>query len=379
MRRAEILQGIERLGPWFHCVELAPGLTTKTASHSGEPPDHPRPTWNVIKRCLPEDLSGMSVLDVGCNAGFYCVEAKRRNASRVLGVDSQRKEIAQARFVARVLGLDLEYRRLSVYELDADAVGRFDITLALGLIYHLKHLVRALERLFDVTGDTLIVETAILPRKRGARPTAYRVGDLERTLYPLGWVDNPPEAPEAVYNWFIPSIDAAVALLRNVGFAEVGVASVEGDRAVVVCRRSSSDESRTGRIGALLEIDEREITCHPGADIRWRVRAQNRGSIVWRASGEKGTDRGRVRLGAHLLDPASDDVVIWDYGRADLEEDVAPGGTTSIEIEVRAPGRPGTYEVEFDMVAEQLTWFEDHGSPVVARRLRVVADREGPQ
>ncbi|PYT03068.1 MAG: TIGR04290 family methyltransferase, partial [Acidobacteria bacterium] len=84
----------------------------------------------------PEDLAGRSVLDVGCNAGFYAVELKRRGASRVVGVDSQRNLIRQAEFVREVLSLDIEYRRASVYDLDPRASGQFDITLALGLIYH---------------------------------------------------------------------------------------------------------------------------------------------------------------------------------------------------------------------------------------------------
>src|SRR5207237_10079165 len=110
-----------------------------------------RPTWETVKVCLPEDLSGKSVLDVGCNAGFYAIEMKRRGAARVLGVDSQRSLIRQAMFVRDVLGLDIEYRRLSVYDLEPIEMGQFDVTLALGLIYHCQHLVLALEKLFAVT------------------------------------------------------------------------------------------------------------------------------------------------------------------------------------------------------------------------------------
>src|SRR5262249_61439718 len=88
-------RGIERLGPWFHAIDLGGGLRTKTASVGREPADHPRPTWELVKECLPSDLTGQSVLDVGCNAGLYSVEAKRRGAARVLGVDVQRREDRQ--------------------------------------------------------------------------------------------------------------------------------------------------------------------------------------------------------------------------------------------------------------------------------------------
>ena len=69
---------VERLGPWFHRIDLGDGVVTKSASVAGEAADHPLPTWDAISRALPEDLRGLSVLDVGCNAGFYSVEAKRR-------------------------------------------------------------------------------------------------------------------------------------------------------------------------------------------------------------------------------------------------------------------------------------------------------------
>src|SRR3989440_896196 len=166
MTREEILARIDKLGPWFHCIELGGGLVTKTASAVGEPVEHPRPTWEKVKVCLPEDLSGRSVLDVGCNAGFYSIEMKRRGAARVVGIDSQRDLVRQAMFVRERVGLEIVYRRMSVYDLDPRDLGQFDITLALGLIYHCKHLVLALEKLFLVTRDLLVLATAIYPPEK---------------------------------------------------------------------------------------------------------------------------------------------------------------------------------------------------------------------
>ena len=116
MTRDELQARVDRLGPWFHCIDLGGGLQTKTRSAVGEPVEHPRPTWEKVRAALPEDFNGLSVLDVGCNAGFYAVELKRRGAGRVLGVDSQRNLVRQALFVRDALGLDIEYRRMSVYD-----------------------------------------------------------------------------------------------------------------------------------------------------------------------------------------------------------------------------------------------------------------------
>jgi tRNA (mo5U34)-methyltransferase len=379
MDREELLDGIRRLEPWFHAIELAPGVFTKTESVAGEPANHPRETWEIIKDALPSDLTGKSVLDVGCNAGFYSVEAKRRNAARVVGVDAMRREIMQAEFVRRALDLDIEFRPLSVYDLGVSSVGRFDVTLALGLIYHLKHLVLGLEKLAQVTTDTLIVETALLPRRStifggsSPRPAEYVVGDLTRPLHTIGWIENPPEVAEASYNWFLPSLDAAVALLKAVGFRTVDVFAVHGDRAVIVCREpdASVSSGAAGALAAGLRLVDGPTTCRPGDELTYRLTAENRGSAIWRARGEDGSYEGAVRLGAHLVPPGGLDAPLWDYGRADLDADVPPGGEASIPLVVRAPDRPGGYGIEFDMVAEGVAWFEDRGSSVIRSDLRV--------
>jgi hypothetical protein len=65
--REELQEQIHALNPWFHFIDLGDGLLTKTSSISGEPVTHPLGTWEIIRRCIPENLCGMAVLDVGCN------------------------------------------------------------------------------------------------------------------------------------------------------------------------------------------------------------------------------------------------------------------------------------------------------------------------
>src|SRR5438105_14609512 len=206
MTGEEISSQLQKLQPWFHRIDLGGGIFTKTKSAFGEPVEHPQPTWETVKVCLPEDLSGKSVLDVGCNAGFYSVEMKRRGAARVLGVDSQRNLIRQAELVRKVLGQEIDYRRMSVYDLDPITMGQFDVTLALGLIYHCKHLVLALEKLFLITRELLVIETAIYPVDRMPTPAVVEETGKQATLHPLAYIENPADAKEAIYNWFLPGI-----------------------------------------------------------------------------------------------------------------------------------------------------------------------------
>jgi tRNA (mo5U34)-methyltransferase len=372
MTKEEIIAELKRLEPWFHCIDLGGGITTKTESVMGEPVDHPHGSWQVIKHCLPGDLSGKSVLDVGCNAGFYCIQAKWRGAARVLGVDGQRQHIRQALLVRRVLGVDVEFRRMNVYELDPHALGQFDITLALGLIYHLKHLVLALENLFKVTREMLIIETAILPREHTPPPFTHPLGEAGMRLHAFAFVDNPPAAKEQVANWFLPSIEGLEALLKNIGFEHVEVVTVKEERAVLICRKSAlhSQEDVRHHYVANLSVEDGASHCKPGEDLAITIRVKNTGLRRWPKHGEDHSGRGTVRLGAHLLRP-NEEELSWDYGRADLPNNLEPGAQAIVSIGLQAPAKTGNYIVEFDMVAEHIAWFEDFGSGTLRHELHV--------
>lgn len=371
MTRDEIFAGLKVLEPWFHRIDLGDGIFTKTESVMGEPVDHPRETWELVQQCLPADLRGKSVLDVGCNGGFYSVEVKRRGAGRVLGVDGQRQHVRQALFVRKVLGLELEFRRLSVYDLRPGTIGRFDITLALGLVYHLKHLVFALERLYEVTNELLIIESAIVPPEQAPPSFTQSLGELTQTLHPLFYAENPADAKEQVFNWFLPSVAALKALLLNVGFAEVDIFSVVSDRAILVCRKSeaSGQPSTHDYLAELSFTDRISKTAVPDEEMRFRIRATNRGRVRWPAFGEPQT-KGIVRLGAHLL-RSDEEELNWDCGRAGLSRDVSTGESADLEFVFRAPKEPGDYIIEFDMVAEHITWFEDFGAGTLRHRFIV--------
>ena len=374
MTPEDISTGLRKLQPWFHRIDLGHGLFTKSHSAIGEPVEHPLPTWERVRVCLPADLSGKTVLDVGCNAGFYAIETKRRGAARVLGVDSQSNLIRQAIFVRKVTGLDIDYQRMSVYDLDPHDLGQFDITLALGLIYHCKHLVLALEKLFTITRELLVLETAIFPPEQGPTSSRYELGGIQATLHPLAYVENPPDAKEAIYNWFLPSVDGLRALLRNVGFGEVAVhPGVDSNRVVFACRKLQPypDSHMVSYLAAALSLEAGPTHCSAGDVLRFSVRAGNTGHARWLREGDVGTDKAAVHLAAHLLDE-NEETISRYYAGAFLPNDIAPGENVEIGIALRAPDSPGNYLLEFDLVSENLAWFEDLGSVVLRHNLTVV-------
>jgi tRNA (mo5U34)-methyltransferase len=369
----EIRKGVQELGPWFHFLHLGNGIVTKDASVGSEPLDHPCKTWEKVRAAIPADLSGKSVLDVGCNAGFYSIEMKRRGAGRVLAVDSQRDQVNQAAFASEVLGLEIETSRLSVYDLDPVIHGQFDLVLALGLIYHCKHLIQALERLFTVTRDLLVLETAIYPRDLAPRPVSYNVGGIDRTLDGIAYVENPPDAKEAVFNWFLPSVEALVAMVENIGFDSVDVFEGEHpERIIIACHKKEPypDSRALAFLDAELKLVEGPTECAAGSDIKFVIGCRNTGAARWLRQGLP-DDTATVRLGLHIYSEGSRVPSRFIHERYGVPHDVLPGDTVEIVMPSTAPSKPGRYTITFDMVTENLAWFDDLGSEVLEHEITV--------
>src|SRR4051794_4831759 len=148
----EIRRRVRELGQWFHNLDLG-GVQTAPDHFLG---DYPAVKWRQFAHALPADLRGRSVLDIGCNAGFYSLGMKRRGADRVVGIDSDDDYLAQARFAALVRGVDVEFRNLSVY--DVAALGEtFDLVLFMGVFYHLRHPLLALDLIHEHVARDLLV------------------------------------------------------------------------------------------------------------------------------------------------------------------------------------------------------------------------------
>ncbi|MBD0320955.1 MAG: DUF1698 domain-containing protein, partial [Gemmatimonadetes bacterium] len=164
MTPQEIQEQVERLGPWFHNMELM-GVRTAPNHFLG---DYPAMKFRNFAHAIPADLSGKSVLDVGCNAGFYSMEMKRRGAARVVGIDSEDLYLNQARFATAVNGMqDIEFHKMSVY--DVAALGeKFDFVIFMGVLYHLRHPLLALDLIHEhvVKPDGLFVFQSM---QRGSR------------------------------------------------------------------------------------------------------------------------------------------------------------------------------------------------------------------
>jgi tRNA (mo5U34)-methyltransferase len=209
---------------WFHAIELAPGITTPAAEAT-------RDRLDLLK--LPEDLSGKTVLDVGAWDGFFSFEAERRGAARVLATDyfawhgdnwSSKEGFDLAR---RTLGSKVEDADIDVLDLRPQTIGTFDVVLLLGVLYHMRHPLLALERVASVTGEQLILETHVdLTWLR--RPAMAFYPGLE-----LAWDPT---------NWWGPNPAAVKAMLHVVGFRRVEIVTPNS-----WAYRAARIATRTGR------------------------------------------------------------------------------------------------------------------------------------
>ena len=217
MSQSQIRNRIAELGDWFQNLDLE-GVPTAPNHFLG---DYPAFKWHSFAHAIPADLTGKTVLDIGCNAGFYSLEMKRRGAERVVGVDTDPGYLAQARFAAEVRGAEIEFRQLDVYEV-AQLRERFDLVLFMGVLYHLRHPLLALDLLHEhVVGDTLVFQSLTRGSKEVARlepdyPFQER-SIFEREGYPLMYFVEQSYSHDPT-NWWIPNRACAEAMLRSAGF-----------------------------------------------------------------------------------------------------------------------------------------------------------------
>ncbi len=192
---------------WFHRMDLGQGVVT---------PGVYNPARRLRALKIPASLRGKTVLDVGAWDGFYSFEAERRGAARVVATDSfawnQSCWGSKAGFelARRTLKSKVEDVEIDVLDLSPERVGTFDLVFFLGVLYHMRHPLLAVERLASVTRRRVILETAVDLVGLGRPAAAFYAAD---------------ELGGDPTNWWGPNPGAVCGMLRAVGFSRVEVVS----------------------------------------------------------------------------------------------------------------------------------------------------------
>jgi tRNA (mo5U34)-methyltransferase len=177
--------------------------------------------WRLGLFGLPNDLRGKRVLDIGAWDGWFSFECERRGAE-VVAVDC----VALDTFIEakRLIGSRVEYLTLDVNELSARRLGRFDIVLFFGVLYHLRHPLLGLEKAVELSTGLALVESFVIAPEHRQHPAVMEY--YERA-----------ELGGQIDNWCGPSPECLLSFCRSAGFAQAELVDITNQRASVLCKR----------------------------------------------------------------------------------------------------------------------------------------------
>lgn len=143
---------------WYHAIPVADGVVTKATT-----PGFQR-LWDFNLACLDTvDFRDKTVLDIGCRDGLFSFEAEKRGAREILAIDNDlslgARDVLVPHFQSKV-----KFEELSLYDLNPETHGCFDIVLCLGVLYHLRYPFWGLKRMTDCLRDgaLLVLESGML-------------------------------------------------------------------------------------------------------------------------------------------------------------------------------------------------------------------------
>src|SRR3954469_13557139 len=165
---------IAALGPWFHNLHLPDGSQTAPSHPLG---DFPSFKWKEIAGHLPDDLTGWTALDIGCNSGFYAFELARRGA-QVTGIDVEPLFLRQAQWAAAEFGLSyqVQFRQMQVYDL-CRAAESYDLVLFMGVFYHLRYPLLGLDIVAERVKRLMVFQTLTAPGR-----AVFKETDVDRDI-----------------------------------------------------------------------------------------------------------------------------------------------------------------------------------------------------
>ncbi|HEY0872455.1 MAG TPA: methyltransferase domain-containing protein [Vicinamibacterales bacterium] len=228
----DVAQRLIREKSWHHEFEIVPGVRTQGAYN-------PSGIWEEL--ALPSDMSGLSLADVGASSGFFSFEARKRGA-RVVAFDVRHRDNSGFGLAQHINGLtDIEHHHVNVLDLRPGDYGRFDVVLAMGLLYHTPDPYRALATCAAMSSDRLIVECycidALLPPAVAAEPLMRFIADTRR--FPG---QGQPNADRSNF-WGFTST-CLHQMIEDIGFG-VQRSAVRGDRVLIDARHTGADPKAT--------------------------------------------------------------------------------------------------------------------------------------
>jgi len=205
-----IKQKVEAKPYWFQKIELFPDYFSPGWSN---PATEKLPFYG-----LPEDLTGMRVLDIGCAEGFFSFEAERRGAREVVAIDSFPDSIRRFNIVKEARQSNANAFLVNVYDLEPKRLGTFDLVLFYGVFYHLKHPQYSLERIMSVCSGDMLFQTFVYEEPA--------IGNVPWAKYhPHGLLSGANKEDWDLTVFWLFNSAACVAMLDSIGFQDISTVS----------------------------------------------------------------------------------------------------------------------------------------------------------
>jgi len=212
----KLLLELPSLGDWYHDIDFGKNvkLNLQKNARSSES------MWKKwIKPHLPSDISGKTVLDLGCNSGYLGMKMKKLGAKKVVGIDKSEQYIRQAEFVSKWFDVEIELKKEDVYKYCLTSDERFDYVICFGLFYHLRYGLVVLDRLSEMTKSKLFFQSEVVG------PKVSKISKQDFSPNDGNYMLTDPQVPKMVfieqnyasspYNWWIPNDPALICMLRS--------------------------------------------------------------------------------------------------------------------------------------------------------------------
>ncbi len=243
---------------WHHDFEIIPGVRTRGSYD-------PSGMWNELQ--LADSLSGVSLADVGASNGYFSFEAHRRGA-RVVAFDYRHKDNSGFGLAQHINGMTgIEHNQIDILDLPAGIYGRFEIVLALGLLYHTADPYRALANCAALSSHRLFLESycidELLPKDLQREPVMRFIADPVR-LPAYGHVNNDRS------NFWGFTSECLRRMTEDNGFA-VRRVNVRGDRVFIEAERVVEDERLTRMCFAYGILPHTPVGKNPDDAAAWTI------------------------------------------------------------------------------------------------------------
>ena len=211
MEKEKILNRINEFNDWFHKIEIEPNVITPGRDNS----------FLKFKNLNLDEhfFKNKSVLDIGARDGYFSFMAEKCGASKVIAMDIVPVNKTGFNIAKELLNSKVEYIHADFLNFDFSLLGKFDIVLFLGVLYHLRHPLLALDKIYEICNETIILESLVIDPLGFIKPDRKKIKMKKKLLdVPLMQFYRTNELDNDITTWIGPNICCVKEMMLNAGF-----------------------------------------------------------------------------------------------------------------------------------------------------------------